>query len=72
MGTTESRERKQNWFALKFREAKKQEKYLMKDKLIADFCFDMIASQRQAKEFLQLFEIAGIIRLHKDRIEVLR
>ena len=72
MGTAQSRERKQMWFSLKFKEAKKQEKYLMKDKLIAEFCFEMFASQRMAKEFLQLFEKAGMIRQHKDRIEVLR
>ena len=72
MGTTEGRERKQTWFALKFKEAKKQEKYLSKDQMIADFCFEMYASQRQAKEFLDLFEKARIIRIHKDRIEVLK
>ena len=72
MGTEATRLRKQTWFVLKFREAKKQEKYLSKDKVITDFCFEMIASQRQAKEFLDLFEKARIIKLHKDRIEVLK
>ena len=72
MGTEASRLRKQTWFVLKFKEAKKKEAWLSKDKVIADFCFEMIASQRQAKEFLQLFETARIIKLHKDRIEVLK
>lgn len=72
MGTKESRERNQNWFLFKFKEAYKKGRYLAKKKLLASFCLEMHASQRTAKEICTTYEDFGLIKIHKDRIEVLR
>jgi hypothetical protein len=72
MGTKETRERNQNWFLFKFREARKHGRYMDKKRIISQFCLEMFASDRMAKELLRLFENSGKIKVHKDRIEVLR
>jgi len=72
MGTKETRERNQNWFLFKFREARKHGRYMEKKRIIAQFCLEMFASVRTAMELLNLFQTLGRIKLHRDRIEVLK
>ena len=73
MGTSKTRERNQMWMYYKFKEAYKTGRVMIsKDKLLSQFCLEMHASMRYAKEMLKVFEMAKMIRVHKDRIEVLR
>ena len=67
-----NRERNQNWFLLKFREARKSGGMLNRKKLIADYCLQMLSSERTALEFLKMFENAGMIKQSNGRIEVLK
>ena len=72
MGTQHSRERAQNWMHIKFREALRTGRNMInKEKFIAQFCLELFASERTAKELLKLYESTGLIRVHRDDIEVI-
>ena len=72
MGTHRTIEEKDYWLRSKFREVRNSGQMIEIKKMRAEFCLYLMSTARVFNERLKIFEDFGTIRIHKDRIEVLK
>ncbi len=72
MGTRRTTEEKDYFLQQKIREARKTGRMLETKMLRAEFCLRLSSTPRAFQERLKILEDFGTIRIHKDRIEVLK
>ncbi|KKN05388.1 hypothetical protein LCGC14_1087970 [marine sediment metagenome] len=65
-----TRKEKQEFLLRRFGKAKKEGKFLLKDKLMSEFCLAFSCEKRVFIEILDFFQIRGEIKMHLNEIEI--